>query len=299
MDRDRSSPERPRLGAVVDAAAAPALMRALIPLGFECFQISFWDSVGTTDLPRLADEAAAALEGTGASITALGAYGNSLDPAGRTYASLEALVGAAGLFRAGILSCFAGRVPGSSVPDSLEPWKAAFGPLADRAAAAGMVIALENCRLGDTWKAGKWNIAINPDAWELLFSALPGAPLGLEWEPCHQILAFADPLAQLEAWVAKVVHVHGKDAVLDRKALALRGAYGAARVGRETLPGSGDSDWGAILGLLLRAGYAGSVDIEMPSDSAYRGGREIEGFTAAFEVLDAARRSAAPAPRPT
>src|SRR5208337_3190310 len=213
-----------RYGVIVCGARdAPSSARALLALGFECFEIEFWENIGRVDLAGLADSFAALRE-AGASVSALGVYGNTLDPDGATLASLRALVRAAGSFGAPIVSCFAGRVPGKSVPDSLESWKAAFGDLADEAAALGLSLALENCRLGDTWKTGKWNIAINPDAWELLFGALPGAPIGLEWEPAHQILALADPEAQLAAWVDRVIHVHGKDARI------VRGAEDRARV---------------------------------------------------------------------
>jgi sugar phosphate isomerase/epimerase len=295
MEKAGSEP-RPKaellIGALIDSGEAPAMVAALLPMGFESFQLSFWDSVGSVDLPALADELRSAVEGSGAVMSAIGVYGNTLDPAGRTRASLEALIEEAPAFGARIVSCFAGRVPGASVPDSIAAWKEAFGPLSEKAAARGLTLALENCRLGDTWKGGKWNIAINPDAWELLFDALPGAPIGLEWEPSHQILAFADPLAQLEAWADKVVHVHGKDAVLDRTALALRGAYGSTKAGREALPGFGDADWEDLISVLLRKGYAGSVDIELPADSEYRHGREIQGFAAALGALKKARGSA-------
>jgi len=257
-----------RYGVIVCGARdAPSSARALLALGFECFEIEFWENIGRVDLAGLADSFAALRE-AGASVSALGVYGNTLDPDGATLASLRALVRAAGSFGAPIVSCFAGRVPGKSVPDSLESWKAAFGDLADEAAALGLSLALENCRLGDTWKTGKWNIAINPDAWELLFGALPGAPIGLEWEPAHQILALADPEAQLAAWVDRVIHVHGKDARIDRGALAVKGYFAARKIGRECLPGEGDGDWAEILRILSSAGYGGSIDLELPAEGA-------------------------------
>jgi sugar phosphate isomerase/epimerase len=293
MDKDAAAAARPPIGALIDAAGAPAMVAELLSKGFESFQLSFWESVGSVDLPALADELASELSPSSAAVTALGVYGNTLDPDSPTLASIEALIDAAPRFGAGIVSCFAGRVPGASVTGSMAAWKEAFGRLADRASAKGITLALENCRLGDTWKSGKWNIAINPDAWELIFAALPGAPLGLEWEPSHQLLAFADPLVQLEAWADRVVHVHGKDAAVDRAALALRGAYGRTKPGTEALPGFGDSDWGAIIEVLNRKGYAGSIDIEMPADSEYRHGREVEGLSIALTLLREARDGAA------
>jgi sugar phosphate isomerase/epimerase len=279
----------PALGALVEAGRAPELLEELIPKGFECFAIEFWESLGSIDLFALADELAEVMVGAKVSLSALSVFGNPLDPSGSTLASLEALIEAAPRFGVKMVSCFAGRKPGSSVPDSLSLWKEVFGRLTERAAAKDLTIAFENCRMGDTWKSGKWNIAINPDAWELLFEALPGAPIGLEWEPAHQILALADPIAQLEAWADRVVHVHGKDALLDRERLAINGYFGSMKAGREALPGSGETDWGSVIRILQTSGYAGSIDIELPADSEYRRGREVEGFSAAFDSLSEAR----------
>jgi sugar phosphate isomerase/epimerase len=81
-------------------------------------------------------------------------------------------------FGADLVGCFAGRLPGASVPASMEQWKRTFSPLAEKAEKRKVRIAFENCRMGDTWKTGKWNIAINPDAWDLMFRTIPSPALG-------------------------------------------------------------------------------------------------------------------------
>ena len=278
-----------RLGSLVDGSKDPAARAlALMARGFESVELEFWRELGSVDLGRLAASFAAARE-AGLGVSSLGVYGNSLDPAGPTLAAVASLVAAAPSFGAPIVSCFAGRLPGASVPDSLEAWKSAFGPLAEAAAARGVAIAFENCRLGDTWKTGKWNIAINPDAWELMFDALPGAPIGLEWEPAHQLLSLADPLAQLRAWAPRVIHVHGKDARIDREALALKGFFAAGRIGRECLPGEGDTDWAEVFGALVRSGFEGSVDIEIPAGEEPGGASRDLSLDAALDCLRRAR----------
>jgi sugar phosphate isomerase/epimerase len=259
----------------------------------ESWSLSFWQGLGGADLASVAD---ALREGFGMPASAISVYGNPLsgDEAGvETMSALESLVEAAPAFGAPLVASFAGRLPGTSVPDSLGAWKAAFGPLCERAAALGISIAFENCRFGDTWKTGRWNIAICPEAWELMFDALPGAPIGLEWEPSHQVLALADPLAQLEAWAGRVLHVHAKDARLDRGLLAERGILGPNRLGEECLAGKGDTDWGAVFSILSAAGYAGSIDVEIGATPGYRGEAAFEGIAIAREALLGARR-----PRP-
>lgn len=287
-----------RIGALLDGAASPERAAPeLLGLGLECFALSYWLRLGGRELAALAAAMEAALGGRGR-VSALSVYGNVLggdEAAAETLRSLEELIDTAPVFGAPVVGCFAGRLPGRSVPDSIEAWKSAFGPLAERAARAGVVLGLENCRMGDTWKTGKWNIAINPDAWELLFAALPGAPIGLEWEPAHQILALADPHAQLEAWAPRVVHVHAKDARIDRMALAERGVHGSTKVGRECLAGEGDTDWRRVFSILAKSGYRGAVDVELGADPDYRGGREAEGIGRAAAALFAALSDPGPA----
>jgi len=116
--------------------------------------------------------------------------------------------------------------------------------------------------MGDLWKRGNWNIAINGEAWALMFDALDDPRLGLQWEPCHQVEAFIDPLVQLKQWLPKVKHVHGKDALIDWDLLKVIGLYSSEKAISSVLPGEGESDWGAIIQLLKDAGYDGSIDIE-------------------------------------
>ena len=66
--------------------------------------------------------------------------------------------------------------------------------------------------MGGNWKSGEWNIAINPDAWELIFDWLPAEHLGLEWEPCHQLSQLIDPIPQFRQHTK--YSMYGKDACL-------------------------------------------------------------------------------------
>jgi sugar phosphate isomerase/epimerase len=269
-------------------------IRRLAPLGFETFSVMYWGRI-TGDLSRSAALLREAALDTGRPISSLALYGNPLgddEKAQAARAGLNALIERAADFGCSLVGCFAGRLPGASVPDSLEAWKAVFGPLAERAEARGVRIAFENCRMGDTWKSGKWNIAINPDAWELMFDALPSAALGLEWEPCHQLEALADPAAQLKDWLPRILHIHGKDARIDRALLAARGLYGKRRWHRSCLPGNGDGDWLSLFRLLAQGGYQGSIDIEGWNDEDWSGDREIAGQQKALAYLRDCRAEA-------
>ena len=114
-----------------------------------------------------------------------------------TRAAWATLIDAAHLFGTDLVCGFTGRITGASIPDSIHTFSDLFTPLAQRAADQGVRIAFENCAMDGTWAFGDWNLAHNPAAWELLFNAIPMDHQGLEWEPCHQMVALIDPMPQL------------------------------------------------------------------------------------------------------
>lgn len=252
------------LGLLVDGKKDPLKrIDEAIGLGFEAVSLTFWEETNGIDWEALAAGVAAA----GLPVSSLSVYGNPLAgdaKADRVAQGWEVLIRKAGLFGAPVISGFAGRVPGEPVPQSLEPWKRWYAPLADLAVAQGVTLAFETCRMGGTWKTGNWNIAYTPRAWDLMDQALPGA-WSLEWEPGHAVLGLADPLTQIKGWMHRVVHLHGKDAVMDRSVLARDGAFGGGEPGRYCLPGEGDSDWPGIVTAFEASGFSGSLDIEVPS----------------------------------
>ncbi len=89
-----------------------------------------------------------------------------------------------------------------------------------------MKIAFENCAMDGNWQTGDWNIAHNPDAWELMFNETTDDNLGLEWEPCHQLVYLIDPLPQIRKWADKIFHVHGKDATVRHDVIREHGIFG-------------------------------------------------------------------------
>ncbi|MBN2859152.1 MAG: sugar phosphate isomerase/epimerase [Sphaerochaetaceae bacterium] len=270
-------------------------IRSLAPSGFETFSIMFWQHTGNTDLGRMAEEAAQASRQTGTPLSSLSIYGNPLDDSEtgqRIREDLARLIRLAPSMDVPIVSCFAGRVPGTSVPDSIPRWYEVFAPLTESAELHGVRIAFENCRMGDTWKRGSWNIAINPDAWDLMFSRLDSPHIGLEWEPCHQVEALIDPLPQLSLWLPRILHVHGKDSRIDHDLIRAKGLYGKQRWHASCFPGRGDTDWHSLFRILLESGYQGTVDIEGWNDRDYDEQQELTGQKEALRYLLNARSRA-------
>ena len=206
------------------------------------------------------------------------------------------------------------RFPGLDLvlgPREIGRFKEVWTPLAELAKAKGVRIAFENCNMGGTWQSGDWNIAHNPLAWELMFDAIPLDNLGLEWEPCHQMVALIDPIPQLQEWVKRIYHLHGKDATIDWPRIRKYGIFSAfhediaIKTARQVnrpfafhrTPGFGDSDWTRIITELRLGGFKGSIDIEGWHDPVYRGDLEMTGQVKGLLYLKQCRGAFVPNPK--
>ncbi len=277
-----------RIGTLVPGPRAPEYIPQILKYGFESFSLTFGNDDVDIDLQKLAERVKAVLDGTGVVISSLGVFGNPLGETSQDEKLRELFaraIDSVSLFGANIVAGFAGRVPGASIPDSIPRFKTVFGPLAKRAADRGVRIAFENCAMGGTWWSGDWNIAHNPDAWELMFDALPDENLGLEWEPCHQLIQLIDPLPQLRKWVKKVFHLHGKDATIRWDVIREHGIQGNVPWCFHRTPGFGDTNWADIISELRLGGFRGSIDIEGWHDPVYRDELEMTGQVHALEYL--------------
>jgi len=98
-----------------------------------------------------------------------------------------------------------------------------------------------------------------------------GPAVGLLYDCGHCVFAGGDPAALLKRHVARVVHVHCKDArktVLDRARAADESFMQAVLDGVFTVPGDGFVDFPALLAILADAGYAGWLVVEAEQDPA-------------------------------
>ena len=138
-----------------------------------------------------------------------------------------------------------------------------------------------------TWDKGDWNIAHNPTAWEMMFDALPMDNIGLEWEPCHQMVSLIDPIPQLRKWVDKIFHVHGKDATIAWDIVREYGIHTKA-VCLASHPGFGDTNWNDIITILRQANYRGP-SISKDIDPVYKDELEMTGQVRALRYLKECR----------
>lgn len=282
------SRESIRIGTLVNFKGAANYIRQIKHHGFESFSLTFWQVIGDVDIKRTAAEVKAVLDGTGIVISSLGIYGNPLESGEidlETRKGWAQLIDSARLFGADIVAGFAGRLRGQPIDKSMRQFKKVFGPLARRAADKGVRLAFENCDMGGNWSSGDWNIAQTPTAWEMMFNEIPAANVGLQWEPCHQMVKLIDPMPQLRKWSKKIFHLHGKDATIHWDVIREHGINGPHQFAYHRTPGFGDSNWTDIISELRRVGFKGSIDIEGWHDPVYRGDLEMTGQVRGLHYL--------------
>ena len=278
-----------RIGTMVRAGIpSPAdYVRQILPHGFESVQLFFWQTLGAADLERLAVDIRDAIGDADVTVS-LAMFGNPLEDGELDRAALagwEALIDNAHRFGADIVGGFTGRMRGRPIEDSLPRFREVWTALAKRAQDNGVRIAFENCAMNGNWMTGDWNIAHNPDAWELMFNEVASDALGLEWEPCHQLVYLIDPVPQVRKWGAKIFHVHGKDATVRWDVIREHGVFGKHPFVQMRTPGFGDSDWARIISELRLADFAGAIDIEGWHDPVYREDLEMTGQVYALNYL--------------
>lgn len=237
------------------------------------------------DWRREAEQVGGAVRERGLRLSAIGAYyRNPLDPpqTGRARALFQRAIEVAGHLGVRTVAGFAGLPVEATtlerggnpvyyaterhLPALLEFWL----PLATLAAEHGVRIAFEHCPQGAYHlPVMHYNFLGQPALWEPFFDAAGLDNLGLEWDPSHLVCQFIDPVENLRRFGRRVFHVHAKDARINRHRLA---QYGPCHPGvaEHCWPGLGDSNWGAIVSELLRAGYDSDLNLEGWHDSVYR-----------------------------
>ncbi|MCE5279148.1 MAG: sugar phosphate isomerase/epimerase [Planctomycetaceae bacterium] len=287
-------PEGIRIGTLAGGGPnTAAYIKQILPYGFESFSITWFGSLGGADLKKISSDVKETLAGSGAVISSISFFGNPLDPTAGNYkdsvAGWKTLVDNCHLFGCDLVTGFAGRVINKPISDSMPAYKKFFGELAKRAADKGVRIAFENCDMGGDWWRGDWNCAHNPTAWDMMFNEVPAKNIGLQWEPCHQMVSLIDPIPQLRKYAKKVFCLHGKDGTVDWNVVREHGVDGPHQFAWHRTPGFGDTNWTDVITILRMNGFVGSIDIEGWHDPVYRGELEMTGQVRGLNYLKACR----------
>lgn len=163
--------------------------------------------------------------------------------------------------------------------DSLANWKQAFPVVAQEAERRGVRIALEG------WPGPNNSaLGVTPETLRLMFEAVPSPSFGINYDPSHLVRVGVDYLRFLSEFGSRVIHVHGKDTALDAEGQYVYGRLGTTLAQapgfgdgdwRYTIPGEGSVHWPAVCALLHRAGYNGTISIEL-EDMRYNGSEDGE-----------------------
>ncbi len=164
-----------------------------------------------------------------------------------------------------------------------------YGQLRDVLAETGIRLAIEG------WPGCNAQCC-NPESYRAFLKEMNSPHYGINYDPSHLIRMGIDPLRFIKEFAPQVVHIHGKDTLIDAERLYDIGheqdavfaepfSFGGA-TWRYTIPGKGIAPWTSILKEAVSANYDGYVSIEL-EDEDYNGTLEGEqrGFIASRDFL--------------
>ena len=276
-----------RIGTLVSMKDAVRVIPQVLPHGFESFQLNGGFGVGLVDFKSIASQVKD-LIGDRAVISSIGYFGNPLSKP-EDAQNFAAYIDACEHFGVKVIIGFAGALENTPVDKQWDKFREVWAPLCQRALDKGVKVGFENCDMGGTWHAPKWNIAHSPAAFDAIFNEIKLPNIGLCWEPCHQMVSLVDPIPQLRKYVDRVWNVHGKDATIAWDVLRSSGLRGGKQWVWHRHPGFGDTDWRAVIDILRFNKWTGSIDIEGHHDPIYRGELEWTGQVRALNYLKQCR----------
>mgnify|MGYP006267331801 FL=1 len=258
--------------------------------GYDCVELMCWPAgkaerryagvthVDVTDFDE--QKARRVLElaaGYNIQISGLGYYPNPLTPdreAAQTYvAHIKKVIRAAQLLGIKQMNTFVGRDWQKTVDDNWPAFLETWRPLIAYAEELDVRVGIENCPMyftQDEFPGGK-NLAHAPAVWQRMFTDIPSAHFGLNYDPSHMIWQMMDYLQPMRTFADRLFHIHAKDVRLDRQRLNEVGIMAHPNeYHTPKLPGMGDVDWGQFFSVLTDVGYRGPVCVEV-EDRAYEG----------------------------
>ncbi|MBI1904128.1 MAG: sugar phosphate isomerase/epimerase [Planctomycetia bacterium] len=256
--------------------------------GYACVELMCWPVskaerryAGVTHVDVADFSAAKAAEvkrtmaNAGVAISGLGYYPNPLSPdreeSQRSIAHVRKVIEAAARLDVRRMNTFVGRDWTKSVDENWGRFREVWPPLVELAEKEGVRIGIENCPMlfsRDEWPGGK-NLATTPAVWRRMFAEIPSLAWGLNFDPSHMVWQQMDYLKPLREFRDRLVHVHAKDARIDRERLDDVGILAAPlEYHVPKLPGLGEVDWGRFFSVLSDVGYRGPVCVEV-EDRAY------------------------------
>ena len=271
------------VSAILPESSLAEVLHTGVELGYDCVELMCWPvgqadrryaGVTHIDVNSSVSSAAASLQrqitDSGLHVSGLGFYPNPLSPdieqATAAVEHIRRVIVVCAELGVDLMNTFLGRDPGRTIDDNWPRMLDIWGPLVDWAQQHDVRIGIENCPMfftHDEWPGGN-NLATSPAVWRRLFSDLPSPHLGLNYDPSHLVWQQMDPLAPLEEFATRLVHVHAKDVQIDRERLNDVGILATPlEYHTPRLPGFGTIDWAAFLSALTNSGYDGAICVEV------------------------------------
>ena len=218
--------------------------------------------------------------GRGVAISSLGYYPNPMDgnPEAREVAAnhLRALITASANMGVHMVTTFIGKDKTKTVEENLALYKEIWTPIVAFAEEKKVRIGIENCPMyytKDEFPGGN-NLASTPSIWRQMFEIIPSDCLGLNYDPSHPYLLFADYIQPVYDFKDKIFHIHLKDIKIYQDKLNEHGAFSYPSLWHSPkLPGLGGVDFAAFCSALHDIRYSGPACIEV-EDRAYEGSVE-------------------------
>lgn len=269
--------------AILPELSLAEILRFAAAEGFDCIEVMCWPKgkaerryAGVTHIdvgdfsPGDAAEVARLVDETGVRISGLGYYPNPLTPdedaRSMYFAHIRRLIAVSAELGIGVANSFIGRDQSRNLEENLALFGDLWPPVIEYADSLGVKVGIENCPMlftNDEWPGGQ-NLAISPAVWDRMFEIISSSNFGLNFDPSHFVWQQMDYLAAIRNYADRFVHVHAKDARLDREQLNRVGIMATPlEYHTPKLPGLGEVDWGKFYSELGDAGYDGPVCIEV------------------------------------
>ena len=167
----------------------------------------------------------------------------------------------------GVVTHLIGRDAESNGDENIALFKTVYTPIAAHAEAQGVRLAFEN------WPRNGTMLAITPELWDAMFTAVPSPALGLCYDPSHFYWLGIDYIQPIFDFRDRIYHAHAKDTEILGEGRNQFGIYGhqleatqPAQWWRYRLPGFGHVDWARYLDALYEIGYDEVLSVEHEDD---------------------------------
>lgn len=162
-----------------------------------------------------------------------------------------------------VMTHLIGRDPSLSGDENIAIFKEVYTPIAAHAEAKGVRLAFEN------WPRNGTMLAITPELWDAMFTAVPSPALGLCYDPSHFYWMGIEYIQPIFDFRDRIYHAHAKDTEILVQGRNQFGIYGRqleatqpADWWRYRLPGYGHIDWYRYLDALYEIGYDAVLSVE-------------------------------------